>query len=185
MKKWSINPTENILIDVDKTIDDAVKYKKSNFFLKNFATGRKLKQNPVKLPIVVKLREEKLSVIQEIIDFIYKEPKNATFKIIDEKVTIEKSINGIQLDEEKLKQALIKTVLKKDRILNLKVKEIKPDITEEELQRMNINVKIAEYQTNFDITQRQRVENIKLASGKLKGLILAPGEVFSFNNSVG
>ncbi len=55
--------------------------------------------------------------------------------------------------------------------------------------KLNLTVKepgpIAQYTTRFDSTQVNRTENIRLAAKALDGKLLAPGERFSFNKSVG
>lgn len=55
--------------------------------------------------------------------------------------------------------------------------------------KLNLTVKepgpIAQYSTHFDSTQVNRTENIRLAAKALDGKVLAPGERFSFNKSVG
>lgn len=55
--------------------------------------------------------------------------------------------------------------------------------------KCNLTVKepgpIAQYSTHFDSTLVNRTENIRLAAKALDGKLLAPGERFSFNQSVG
>lgn len=57
--------------------------------------------------------------------------------------------------------------------------------------KLKLNVKkpipllIAQYSTRFDSTQRNRTVNVRLAAKALDGKLLAPGEQFSFNKSVG
>ena len=55
--------------------------------------------------------------------------------------------------------------------------------------KLNLMVKepmpISQYSTNFDSSQANRTENIRLAAKALDGKLLAPGERFSFNGSVG
>jgi len=55
--------------------------------------------------------------------------------------------------------------------------------------KLNLTVKesvpIAQYTTYFDSGQVNRTENIRLAAKALDGKLLAPGERFSFNESVG
>jgi len=46
-------------------------------------------------------------------------------------------------------------------------------------------IPIAQYSTNFDSTLVNRTENIRIAAKALDGKLLAPGEQFSFNESVG
>jgi len=48
-----------------------------------------------------------------------------------------------------------------------------------------VAVPIAQYSTHFDSTQVNRTENIRLAAKTLDGKLLASGERFSFNESVG
>ncbi|KUO78942.1 MAG: vancomycin resistance protein [Desulfosporosinus sp. BRH_c37] len=55
--------------------------------------------------------------------------------------------------------------------------------------KLNLTVKepmpVAQYSTYFDTSQVNRTENIRLAAKALDGKLLAPGERFSFNGSVG
>jgi putative cell wall-binding protein len=55
--------------------------------------------------------------------------------------------------------------------------------------KLNLTVKeplpIAQYSTNFDLSLVNRTENLRLAATALNGKLLAPGERFSFNQSVG
>ncbi|TGE32193.1 cell wall-binding repeat-containing protein [Desulfosporosinus sp. Sb-LF] len=57
--------------------------------------------------------------------------------------------------------------------------------------KLNLTVKepipipISQYSSNFDSNQVNRTENIRLAAKALNGKLLAPGERFSFNESVG
>lgn len=46
-------------------------------------------------------------------------------------------------------------------------------------------IPIAQYSTNFDSSLVNRTENLRLAAKALDGKLLAPGEQFSFNESVG
>lgn len=62
--------------------------------------------------------------------------------------------------------------------LNLTVQ--KPDLN----TVMNSGL-LAQYSTHFDSTQVNRTENLRLAAKALDGKLLAPGEPFSFNDSVG
>ena len=55
--------------------------------------------------------------------------------------------------------------------------------------KLNLTIKepgpIAQYSTHFDSTLVNRTENLRLAAKALDGKLLAPGERFSFNESVG
>lgn len=44
---------------------------------------------------------------------------------------------------------------------------------------------LAEYQTNFNEQQLNRSQNIKIATTKINGTVVLPGEIFSYNDIVG
>ncbi len=68
-------------------------------------------------------------------------------------------------------------------VVDLPVTEAEKNIPDEELAK--IKEVVASYSTNFPAGQRDRNANLKIASGKIDGLIMMPGDVFSFNEVVG
>ncbi len=44
---------------------------------------------------------------------------------------------------------------------------------------------LASYSTNYSTSSANRSTNIALAASKINGTVLMPGEVFSFNGTVG
>ena len=68
-------------------------------------------------------------------------------------------------------------------LINIDVKKIEPGVTAKDLE--NINDIISESVTRFNSQDKERTENIKIASHVINGSILMPGEEFSFNNSTG
>ncbi len=69
--------------------------------------------------------------------------------------------------------------------VELPVVTIQPKRTTEDIEAMQINGRIARYTTRFDAGQEGRTYNIKVAAAALDGVLLAPGEDFSFNRVVG
>jgi vancomycin resistance protein YoaR len=63
------------------------------------------------------------------------------------------------------------------------IEEVSPDITSESLKK-NI-VSIASHSTPLLDRSNSRIKNIKVASKKINGKVLSPGEEFSFNKVVG
>lgn len=64
-------------------------------------------------------------------------------------------------------------------------KDVRPSITKTVLESLKTNRLLSEYTTSFDSNLKERSLNIKLAAKAIDGLVLKPGEVFSFNKSVG
>jgi vancomycin resistance protein YoaR len=87
-----------------------------------------------------------------------------------------------RLDAKSLPDAVI-GALEGDRTVDLPVIQAPKKVSDEALAEMTDLV--AEYTTHFPASNRPRCANIKLASSKLNGVILLPGEKLSFNGTVG
>jgi len=95
--------------------------------------------------------------------------------------------SGRQLQEDALKKDIkskINGVLSGDAIsIVAPVSEVKPKISTTALKA--INTRIATYTTNYGSSAEGRATNIGLSTGSINGTILMPGDVFSFNGTVG
>jgi len=69
--------------------------------------------------------------------------------------------------------------------VELPVVTVQPKRTNEDIEAMQVNGLIARYTTRFDALQVGRTYNIKVAAAALDGVLLEPGEDFSFNRVVG
>jgi len=74
-------------------------------------------------------------------------------------------------------------VLREEPGVQLPLREAPKRVSDEALQ--GIREVVAQYTTKFSLAQRDRVENIRVASGLLDGTILMPGDHMSFNETVG
>ncbi|MFO7151768.1 MAG: VanW family protein [Bacillota bacterium] len=185
-KSWKIIPYEMVEIQIEKTLDDVISAGKSKNFLLRYFTRLKLRTNPKKFDLEIRVNDEAFQkTLRSISDEIDREPKNAEFKIADGNVTIEKEEDGVKVDGENLKAEILKNLWSKERKISVPVITLKPEITQETLAKMNINEEIVSFSTKFDKSQIERTTNIKLAAEKLKNYIIPPGQVFSFNDAVG
>ncbi len=69
--------------------------------------------------------------------------------------------------------------------VEVQFREIRADITYEKAKTFGIKEQIASFSTDYNPHQTARVENIKLLAALLDGMLIAPGEVFSFNERIG
>ncbi|MDI6870795.1 MAG: VanW family protein [Bacillota bacterium] len=67
----------------------------------------------------------------------------------------------------------------------LVVRPVSPRVTLAELRRAGIRQLLAKYTTRFDPGDANRVHNLCLAAQALDGTLLRPGEILSFNRTVG
>ena len=110
------------------------------------------------------------------------EPRAARVKFVDGAVIREPEVSGYSLDRDAMLPA-IQEALKADGKVTLPIKEAEKSISDEELAK--IKEVVGEYSTRFPAGQASRNTNLRLASSRIDGTILMPGEVFSFNDVVG
>lgn len=185
-KEWYLPTTNAILVEVDEILDYALNIAKGNNFIKNFLERKKIKEDPLFLEPIIKLNENGIEpIVRDIASVVFSEPRNAFFEIRGDNIIINKEVNGTALNESKLKEEIIKKVWEGNKNIDIPIIETKPQVTEEILSAMNITAKIGEFSTRFNKELKERTENIKLAAEILNGHVIAPGEVFSFNEVVG
>lgn len=128
--------------------------------------------------------EKLLQGIEALAMFIDLPAREASFKFDgQEQLTILPEYEGRKVDQEALYRILINKSSFQE-VYPLQVQVTKPSITAEELQNNTPTTLWAKYATVLaDIPDR--TENVRIASSLLDGLILAPGQIFSFNDQVG
>ena len=140
------------------------------------------------------LEEERIeNFIEKFAQTVNTQPKNATF-LFDQntnKVTVfEPSKEGIRLKKEELKNLLWEKIrlmenTGEDQRVVLPIEKIPPQITTKDANELGIKELIGEGSSFFAGSIAERIHNLTLASLKLKGVLIPPGEIFSFNQSLG
>lgn len=119
--------------------------------------------------------------IEKIYNDIYKQPQNAyvtkdPFEIhphvegIDFEITLEEAKKIIDEPKEQYK---------------IPLKIIKPQITNDDLGDEAFPERLSTYSTKFSTANVNRSTNIKISADKINGVVLMPGEEFSYNNTIG
>jgi vancomycin resistance protein YoaR len=133
--------------------------------------------------------------IQTIQAGIYKDPVNAkivtntdgTLKKTSEGfLFIKPSVKGYKLSYDKLLQD-IKNIsidhLDEDVYIEASTEEVEANVTEAML--LDNNRKVISFSTNFYSSSKGRATNVELCAKTINGIMLMPGDVFSFNDIVG
>jgi vancomycin resistance protein YoaR len=96
--------------------------------------------------------------------------------------------NGLQLDQSGSVAAIVAALAKPaatDRTLALTVKTITPAVTSDSLASLGIKDLISEGETWFPGSSYNRNVNIRVGASRFNDILIAPGETFSFNNTLG
>ena len=132
-------------------------------------------------------------ILSPLILNIDKKPIDALFNFENGRVTAFKpSENGRAVDFEELKNDL---KLKSSSVLSLRrtqavtfkvpVKILEPKISTEKVNNLGIKELIGSGTSLFQHSIPGRIFNVTLAAARLNGILVAPGQVFSFNDALG
>ena len=95
------------------------------------------------------------------------------------------SQEGYTLDVAKTVALANAQAVTTDHILPLSVDVLRPAVAVENIPQMGIKEMIVEATTYFQGSSAARIHNIQVAASRFDGVIIAPGEVFSFNKYLG
>lgn len=117
---------------------------------------------------------------------VKRDPADAEFVVGgDGSVKVEKATDGITLDREATAEAVLTAALSPtERRAELVIARTAPDLTTEQAMAMGIERRLASYTTLY-AGSADRIHNLQLAVSMLDGVLIAPGETFSFNHVVG
>lgn len=118
--------------------------------------------------------------------------QNAVFQFDGQKVIeFKPALNGIKVDEEKTNQLIIQGLenLEKNgsqqETVIIAVQTTQPRISNEQVNDLGIKELIGKGESTFFHSIPGRIHNVILTANKLNGVLVAPGEEFSFNQAVG
>ncbi|MDW7616769.1 VanW family protein [Peribacillus simplex] len=121
--------------------------------------------------------------VKKIDQKVYQKPVNAT---IDKQGNILPGRVGYKLYHQAFNEQLFYSFFHRSRAYKLEVPllAIHPKVDSELLAEIR-EKKIGEYRTYFNVNNKNRSNNISLATEAINNYVVFPGEVFSFNQAVG
>lgn len=180
--------------DEDLLAEQAYDIGRSKNTLSNITLVLQAYFHGVNLPSSYSYSREKLDkLLLPLEKDIKTEPVDAVFTFTDGKVTaFKQSVDGREVDKEKLLRELESKTLTvmasneaKVIIISVPIKITKPNITTEKVNNLGIKELIGEGKSTFYGSIPNRAYNIGHAAGKLNGVLVKPGETFSFNKTIG
>ncbi|MDK2784572.1 MAG: hypothetical protein PWQ41_7 [Bacillota bacterium] len=173
--------------DVKLTVKNALAVGHRGNLLEMLRERYKIKQTGYTLPLELSLDTRKLQgYLAQLAQEINVPPRDA-YLTLNEKNEAEPVAGkaGRALDVAESEERIVAAVRRGGGYVALVVKEIPPKRTVEDLWRLGIRDVVALYTTRFKASDRDRTYNLKLGAEALNGHVVAPDEVFSFNEVVG
>lgn len=130
--------------------------------------------------------EEVSATILPLVAEVGRPAKDATFSTSAGTVTIVPAEDGLAADAEDLTNKLTVLLTGTDeRRAELTMHRVEAELTTEEAKGLGIVERISTFTTEYSASNKPRVNNIHTLADALDGTLLAPGETFSFNGTVG
>lgn len=117
--------------------------------------------------------------IDKIYDEVYTEPKDAYYT--KDPFEIFPHVDGINFDKEEAKKILEED--KEEYEIPLVITT--PEITTNKIGTEAFPDMLSTFSTRYDASNTPRTTNLKLAMQKLDGVVVNPGEIFSYNKTLG
>lgn len=196
--KYNQELLENLINNVALQLPNAViettyKVENNKLIIEAGKKGNSIDKEKVKQEIIDKIINSDETVIE--MQLIEKEPDPINIDKIHEEVFTEAKdayyvkepfqvfphVNGIDFDVNAAKELLKES--KEQYQIDLKITV--PDVTTDEIGNSAFPDLLGSFTTKYDTSNAPRTTNLKIAMSKLNGVVVNPGEVFSYNKTLG
>lgn len=189
---------DEIIDDITVKIPEAVVepsyyIENEKLYISKGTKGNTIEKEALKKEILERIEEEKnediiLEIyevepsdidIEKIYNEVYTEPKDAYYT--KDPFEIFPHVNGINFDKEAAKEILEQD--KEEYEIPLIITT--PKITTNKIGTEAFPDMLSTFSTRYDASNTPRTTNLKLAMQKLNGVVVSPGETFSYNKTLG
>jgi vancomycin resistance protein YoaR len=137
--------------------------------------------------------DEKINkAIEKIVQEVDREPQNPKFNFEGGKVLeFQPALDGIKTDREKFRANVLESINKlesgqdKSITFDVPVEKTAPEVSTSEVNNLGIREVIGRGTSTYYHSIPSRVHNVVLAASRINGTLVAPGETFSFNETLG
>jgi vancomycin resistance protein YoaR len=140
-------------------------------------------EDPPSQAIIFKTVRVDYSSLSRLVRQLSPAPKPASVRFEGGSIVTKKESTSYRLDTARLAQAAMQAVEKGAKELEIPIEEAPKHVPDAALN--DIQDVVSSYTTEFSSSNVPRSTNIRLASRKLNGIVLMPGDVVSFNQTVG
>ena len=185
---WFIQPADiDFSIDFRGSVAAAYSIGRESDFFTRWKERLTTKDQPQFLSVTVDVNRTKLNkALSSLAVLTDRRSRDASLLVQfkTKKVELVPAIEGRKLDVEKSVAQAFKLPQKQmNFVIDLVFETQKPKITDDHYA--GINTMLATYSTHFKPWDDNRNANLRLATSRIHGTVLKPGEVFSYNKSVG
>jgi len=130
-------------------------------------------------------RDRVAAAVKPALDPWRKRARNARFVVNGDRVRIVPSRPGLDVNPKVAVDALTAAAYSDLRTAELALRETRADRTTAEAEALGIREPISTFTTEMGTSSSNRIHNVHLMAEFVDGTVIEPGEIFSFNDSVG
>lgn len=175
-----------VAIDVAATMERAEAVAHTGSIIRRLRDAQAARRGEIEVPLVFHVdREKARAYLATIEGRFYRAPVDARLDLANRKRIVDE--DGQTLDVEGSIDAIAAGRHDDEETIDLLVKRLPAKITVNDIANVDIEKVLSSFETTFAVWGEGvgRSANIKNAAGRVDGTILAPGQVFSFNEKVG
>lgn len=136
--------------------------------------------------------DELVTILRPLEEKVNREPVDAKFAFTNGRVTeFQSAQEGLAVNTEEVKKSLVPRVLAHTATasgtirISVPITKVSPSVTNEQANDLGIRERIGIGTSFFRGSIENRIFNLTLASNRITGALVKPGEIFSFNKTVG
>jgi vancomycin resistance protein YoaR len=185
---WFISPEKiDFTVDVKQSVTNSLAYGRNSGFFQRWNDRLAVREHKQYLPVHISFNTTKLEqVLTELAPVTDRQPRDAALLVLvkSKNIALIPAIEGRKLDIQKsVKDAFAQPQMQLASVIDLKFNIQTPKLTDATFA--GINTMLAQYSTHFKPWDYDRNANLQLATQRIHGTVLKPGEIFSYNNIVG
>ncbi len=140
-------------------------------------------RNPKRTEVELRVEEVEAEMpdLEEFYKALTAPKKNAEYIFENGEIRIEPEKIGIKVEKSKVKEALASN----QEQYELNVETEMPEVTAEELQKLLFRDTLGSFSSSFATSTAARASNVILTANRINGKILMPGDVFSYDQTIG
>ncbi len=185
---WFISPEKiDFTVDVKQSVTNSLAFGRGSDFLQRWHDRLAAREHQLYLPVHVSFDKTKLThILTDMAPVTDRQPRDASLLVLvkSKNIALIPAIEGRKLDTQRsATEAFAQPQMQLAFVIDLKFNIQTPKLTDANFA--GINTMLAQYSTQFKPWDYDRNANLQLATQRIHGTVLKPGEVFSYNNIVG
>lgn len=116
-------------------------------------------------------------------NMIFTAPVNAEYSVVNNEMHITEEVVGRSADMTEIEQKT--EALNNGEKITLTITKTMPEVTAQSLLNKLFSAELASYSSKYSTAAANRAFNVSRAAASVNGTILMPGEVFSYNQTIG